>query len=82
MKSKVTIGVRGKNEQDSRASQGLENITMTVTSFEMGTREIGAKEDQDEIVSKSSCCLGIDWGRSAERRDWVGGLFRCPGQWQ
>lgn len=29
------------------ASRSLQNITMIVTYFEMGTREIGAKEDQD-----------------------------------
>lgn len=49
MKPKVTIGVgvRGKTKQEGKAPWDPRNMTMTVTYFEMRTKEIGAKEDQD-----------------------------------
>lgn len=57
MKSKVTIGVMGKNEQDSKASRGLQNMTMTVTS-RWGPEKLGQKRTRIRLFLKAAAVSG------------------------
>lgn len=69
MKSKVTIWGGGrKNEQEGKAFQGLEDLTVTGTYFEMGPEKSGQKRMGIRLFLKAAPVLG-----QTREEGWRGG---------